>query len=291
VLVQSGKYVIALGLKPTPQAFIERHSLGRFEFAHASRTLAAHFSLASQMTMARDQKALEVCATFGVVSCLEFFTHNDLSEACLTDETERELGDCQPGLHLGETMVGAKQNGVVEEQFWPFDGQHICFPSPPNISGRPRFRFSDAWLFWYRDHASLVKNMEHAATSRAVLDTGGDPVPKIKDTMTKFQVPICAALPVFFSSGAAHLNAGWDNGPDVHMPTSAMLKTWIDLAAPHTTSTGDGMHAIAICGYDDGAQRFEFKNSWGTWWGNNGFGSISYEYIRTYATEAWAGFG
>ena len=60
-----------------------------------------------------------------------------------------------------------------------------------------------------------------------------------------------------------------------------------------TTSTGDvqtpdwferlegalGGHDILIVGYDDTMQRFKFRNSWGTAWGEEGYGTISYDYL------------
>mgnify|MGYP000376084816 CR=1 FL=1 len=48
-----------------------------------------------------------------------------------------------------------------------------------------------------------------------------------------------------------------------------------------------GGHAILICGYNDKATnsdgtpdgKFTFMNSWGTWWGKDGFGTLPYEYV------------
>ncbi|MCX7343208.1 MAG: C1 family peptidase [Proteobacteria bacterium] len=46
-----------------------------------------------------------------------------------------------------------------------------------------------------------------------------------------------------------------------------------------------GGHAILIVGYDDLNSKkpedgkFTFMNSWGTWWGNNGFGTLPYQYV------------
>lgn len=48
-----------------------------------------------------------------------------------------------------------------------------------------------------------------------------------------------------------------------------------------------GGHAICIIGYDDGLQRFKFKNSWGVDWGNNGYGTIPYDYLKDYGWDAW----
>lgn len=40
-----------------------------------------------------------------------------------------------------------------------------------------------------------------------------------------------------------------------------------------------GGHAVVLVGYDDATQRFFLRNSWGTSWGVNGYGSLPYQYI------------
>lgn len=49
-----------------------------------------------------------------------------------------------------------------------------------------------------------------------------------------------------------------------------------------------GGHAICACGYDDERQLIKFKNSWGTDWGQNGYGYISYNYFNKYSWSSWA---
>ena len=40
-----------------------------------------------------------------------------------------------------------------------------------------------------------------------------------------------------------------------------------------------GGHAILLVGYDDDKKIFKFQNSWGTSWGDKGYGYIPYDYI------------
>lgn len=40
-----------------------------------------------------------------------------------------------------------------------------------------------------------------------------------------------------------------------------------------------GGHAILLVGYDDATAHFKFQNSWGTEWGDKGYGYIPYQYI------------
>lgn len=47
-------------------------------------------------------------------------------------------------------------------------------------------------------------------------------------------------------------------------------------------------HAVLIVGYDDNTRRFKFINSWGTNWGNQGYGYISYNmYGNGAVSQAW----
>lgn len=49
-----------------------------------------------------------------------------------------------------------------------------------------------------------------------------------------------------------------------------------------------GGHAICAVGYDDSKQLVKFKNSWGTSWGQKGYGYLPYNYIRDFLWDAWA---
>src|SRR5581483_4008300 len=50
-----------------------------------------------------------------------------------------------------------------------------------------------------------------------------------------------------------------------------------------------GGHALLCVGYDDATQRFTFRNSWGTSWGNQGYGTIPYAYLLDHqeAADFW----
>lgn len=50
-----------------------------------------------------------------------------------------------------------------------------------------------------------------------------------------------------------------------------------------------GGHAVLVTGYDDEKGVFEFRNSWGTGWGNAGYGYFKYEHLtnRKLASDFW----
>jgi len=47
----------------------------------------------------------------------------------------------------------------------------------------------------------------------------------------------------------------------------------------------DNAHYIALLGYDDAKGAFRFVNSWGTKWGQGGYGWLPYKYVSRYAIE------
>lgn len=49
-----------------------------------------------------------------------------------------------------------------------------------------------------------------------------------------------------------------------------------------------GGHAMVVTGYDDSRQAFKVLNSWGTGWGENGFGWISYGAFKRRVREAYS---
>lgn len=48
-----------------------------------------------------------------------------------------------------------------------------------------------------------------------------------------------------------------------------------------------GGHAICVVGYNDNTSLVKFKNSWGTSWGDDGYGYLSYKYIKDFMWDAW----
>lgn len=49
-----------------------------------------------------------------------------------------------------------------------------------------------------------------------------------------------------------------------------------------------GGHALLLTGYDLNKERVFFKNSWGTNWGQEGYGQFGFDYIRDFCWDAWA---
>ena len=48
-----------------------------------------------------------------------------------------------------------------------------------------------------------------------------------------------------------------------------------------------GWHSFTLVGYDERRQAFKLINSWGTKWGDNGYGWISYEALGSRSSNAY----
>jgi C1A family cysteine protease len=60
--------------------------------------------------------------------------------------------------------------------------------------------------------------------------------------------------------------------------STAVAKTGT-VALPARTDALIGGHAVVAVGYDDPQRRFLIRNSWGTAWGIDGYGTMPYEYL------------
>lgn len=203
-------------------------------------------------------------------------------------ETERQVGDwVVPSLDIGRVIVSAKDDGTVDEEYWHYDYVQTCWSNPPDVTRRRRFSFNDVWMVFVEDHAKIVARIQSDEADAALKHLSNDNVASIRSVLAQFRIPVAVAVPVFFKA-ETHLDAGWEDGPDIHMPSPASRAAWREMSNRNYSSR-DGWHTIAVCGYSDSAGRFELKNSWGAWWGRNGFGTIPYNYIRVYSREAFNG--
>ena len=123
----------------------------------------------------------------------------------------------------------------------------------------------------------------------------------LKAALVTHRAPVTISVPVWWKSDG-HFDAGWEWGPNINMPTPANLKTWLETnnvsldnsinleEGALTPPNVSGWHAISICGYDNTTGRFEFKNSWNSWWGNGGYGTLPYKYVTAFSRGGYIGF-
>jgi C1A family cysteine protease len=70
---------------------------------------------------------------------------------------------------------------------------------------------------------------------------------------------------------------------------SSMVDATGMVPIPKTTEQYLGGHALCAVGYRDSTQRIIFRNSWGTGWGDKGYGYIPYSYLSNLnlAADFW----
>lgn len=81
-------------------------------------------------------------------------------------------------------------------------------------------------------------------------------------------------------------------------PVYSSLGTEPDIPYPDPRDSLSGGHAVLAVGYDDHHQcpnadegALRIRNSWGTGWGDHGYGWLPYKYVREgLATDFWACF-
>jgi len=290
-------------LKEAEEGFLEKNNISE---SHDLDAFAGppppSASLRAGMSDAKDQGSAGTCTSFGVVSCLDYFHGKvDLSEGHLTHGAEKQFGDCSEGLALEHAMAYARDTGVVTEVDWRYDAAQICWVDPPQTSSKQHFRFTQVRVVFQRPSAAVIGLMDAQLRGDASIafgassmmysqaQEGGMPanfVNLLKAAIAKAHTPVAVSVPVWFKS-KGKLDAGWDWGPNIQMPTPVNLRLFLEISS---VPGGAGWHVIAIDGYDDAVQRFTFKNSWDWWWGDNGFGTIPYEYVTAYARLAMHGW-
>lgn len=86
-------------------------------------------------------------------------------------------------------------------------------------------------------------------------------VPK---TLVDLKTRLAAGFPIMFGVLVYENFFDNDNG-DIPMPEGEVL----------------GGHALVLVGYNDSTSKFTFRNSWGTGWGDGGYGTIPYDYLTS----------
>lgn len=236
-----------------------------------------NFSIRNEMTAVEDQGGLGACTSFCVAACLEHIHQRDLSEGQITHEAERAHGDCTEGLAVVHAYQICKTPGAVDEERWPYDDSQVCWAAPPNIGGATRYRFNEIGYIHHRSRSQILSGMLNPSSLPAI---PGLPISiGVQRQIFARRKAVSVSVPVVFQA--------WPWNGTVNMPAPALLSQFPQGVEPPNT---EGWHCIAICGWDNSTARFLFKNSWGTSWGNDGYGTIPYQYLEFYSDIGMVGW-
>lgn len=210
-----------------------------------------------------DQGSLGSCTAQAGVALLEYYENRafgrflDASRLFLYKVTRNLLGwTGDTGAWLRTTMKAMVLFGVPPESYRPYD--IASFDEEP-----------DAFLYSFAGNYKSLRYYRH--------DTTGTSEAK---TLKRVKTALAAGFPSMF--GFTVYNFGNDEG---------------EFAYPGPNDIVQGGHAVVAVGYDDdrsiGSTKgaLKIRNSWGTGWGDDGYGWLPYKYVESgLAVDFWSLF-
>jgi C1A family cysteine protease len=261
----------ALGERDSLRTMLAKVGVEKTSAEEAPKALPASVDLRAWCSPIEDQKSLGSCTSQAGVGLVEYFErrasgkHIDASRLFLY-KTTRELlhwtGDT--GAFLRSTMGAMALFGVPPEEYWPYDLS--AFDTDPA---------SFCYAFAQNFQAISYYRLDPLGTTPKVL-------------LQRIKTYLAAGLPSMF--GFTVYNS--------YSQASATGK----LPFPMPGEAVVGGHAVDAVGYDDGIKiknnspgasettgALLIRNSWGTGWGNDGYGWLPYEYVlQSLAVDWWS---
>jgi len=233
-------------------------------------TLPSSVSLVQWFSPIEDQGQIGSCTANAGVGMVEYFErrafgkHTDASRLFLYKATRnlmKETGDT--GAFLRTTMGAMVLFGLPPEEYWPYE--ETDFDKEPTA-------------FCY----AFAQNYQSISYYR--LDPPGT---KATDLLNQIRVNLSVGLPSMFGFTVySSIEQADASGGKIPYPTKG--------------DKIEGGHAIVVAGYDDkmkiknttaGAKEtvgaFLIRNSWGTGWGDKGYGWLPYEYVLKGLADDW----
>lgn len=256
-------------------------------YRQKARDLPASVSLRHQMSAVKDQRSLGTCTAFSVVACAEFFASpQQFSEAelWLRLATFRKDLDLDCGLRFAEYPEFLNQ-GLVRELNFPPYRNYTRYAT--RHDGRNSFAAGTTLQASFDDFAHYLREQKiHVSKTftdgltywnEQQFNTFTFPWTR-NDNSTQFYLlkillNYCPVPIIVRTFQPSLFNLGQSSIVDESLVEN-----------PSTLSEKVG-HAITLCGYDEQRKAFQFKNSWGSFWGDSGYGWIAYDHVLKYLTD------
>ena len=212
-----------------------------------------------------DQEEIGSCTANAGMGLLEYFqrrafaSHLDGSRLFLYKATRDLLGwEGDTGAYLRTTMKAMALFGAPPEEFWPYDTTQ--YDEEPS-----------AFLYAFGQSYRSLKYYRH--------DPPGLPAPKVLASVKQALaggLPSMLGFTVYSSISSANDDAG-------------------EIPFPKSGETVLGGHAVVAVGYSDARKvgtakgALLIRNSWGTGWGDRGYGWLPYRYVEAgLADDFWS---
>lgn len=211
-----------------------------------------------------DQKSTSSCVAHAVAEGVKLLECRDAEKDLLNPSRlfiyynarkERGWETEDAGCYIRDALKVAARYGVADEKVWPF-----------KIRG------------WFGGTGNINKRPSQEAYSDAAKRQTPFAYRRVDQNAEDLKAALCEGFPILIGLTT---HSGWDKKP--------VEKTGL-IPFPTSDDSVDGGHAVLIVGYDDKAQLFKFKNSWGASWGASGYGFAPYKYVTSpsLASDLWA---
>ena len=154
----------------------------------------------------------------------------------------KSCGDC--GMAIDDATNLIIRDGYAMQDVMKYnDGNPDQEPNQQQLNwGYPYRALEPVWLFWRDPGSSLIISINELKT---FLSEDG---------------PFTIGIPIFESFGSVNSSG--------------------QILLPQASETFWGLHQLPVIGYDDELESFIVVNSWGTDWGNDGYGHLPYDYLN-----------